>query len=106
MSEDGVLNRVAVAQLLATLAEEPRVVLELTFGLTYPEDWPWPDANWPPTYAAVGFYVGNRFRGKPLSEAAIRYIRNAAMRHLHAVLTGTPTTHPKPHRVRKRSGTT
>lgn len=106
MSEDGVLNRVTVAQLLATLADEPRVVIELTFGLTYPEDWPWPDATWPPTYAAVGFYVGNRFRGKPLSEAAIRYIRNAALRHLHGVLSGAPTMNSGPNRVRKRSGTT
>ncbi len=106
MSEDGVLNRVAVAQLLATLADEPRMVLELTFGLTYPDNWPWPDAAWPPTYAAVGFYVGTHFRGKPLSEAAIRYIRNAALRQLHAVLTGAPIPSSKPNRVRKRSGST
>lgn len=106
MSEDVVINRVAVAQLLATLSAEPRLVLELTFGLTYPGDWPWPNASWPPTYAAVGFYVGNRFRGKPLSEAAIRYIRNAALRHLHGVLTGMPPTSISPNRARRRSGTT
>jgi hypothetical protein len=102
MIEDGVLNRVTVAQLLATLADEPRMVLELTFGLTYPEKWPWPNSKWPPTYADVGFYVGVKFRGKPLSEAAIRYIRNAALRQLHAVLMGSPISPSKPNRVRTR----
>lgn len=104
--EEFVLNRVSVRQLLDKLEPEQRAVIELTFGLHYPEDWPWPDTQWPPTYAAVGFYVGSRFRGKPLSEAAIRYIRNAALRQLYTFYTGNPPTDLPPNRVRKRSGTT
>lgn len=88
MSEDGVIVRVTVEQLLEQLVPEQRLVVELTFGLTYPTDWPWPDASWPPTYAAVGWYVGNRFRGKPLSEAAIRYMRTTALRQMRELETG------------------
>jgi hypothetical protein len=83
--EDVVLNRVAVEQLLAQLGPEHRLVLELVYGIYRPTDWPWPDQRWPPTYASVGWYVGSRFRGKPLSEAAIRYISAAALRKLAAL---------------------
>jgi hypothetical protein len=82
--EEELLNRIAVQQLLVTLSAEHRLVLELVFGLRYPEDWPWPEASWPPTYAAIGWYVGQRMRGKPLSEAAIRYIRTAAIKKLES----------------------
>lgn len=88
MMEESVLNRVACEQLLETLSAEHRLVLELVFGLESPEDWPWKDTTWPPTYAAIGWYVGMRFRGKPLSEAAIRYIRSAALRRLAEVQSG------------------
>lgn len=83
--EEQLLNRIAVEQLLVTLSAEHRLVLELVFGLRYPKDWPWPDSAWPPTYSAIGWYVGNKMRGKPLSEAAIRYIRTAAIRKLSAI---------------------
>lgn len=87
MIEETVLNRVACEQLLVHLTAEHRLVLELVFGLETPGDWPWKDTTWPPTYAAIGWYVGMRFRGKPLSEAAIRYIRTAALRRLADVQT-------------------
>lgn len=80
--EDDLINRIAVEQLLVTLSDEHRLVVELVFGLRHPSDWPWPNASWPPTYAAIGWYVGQKMRGKPLSEAAIRYIRTAAIRRL------------------------
>ena len=80
--EEDLLNRIAVEQLLVTLSEEHRLVVELSFGLRHPQDWPWANASWPPTYAAIGWYVGQKMRGKPLSEAAIRYIRTAAIRKL------------------------
>ena len=82
MIEDVVLNRVACEQLLVHVTPEHRVVLEWVYGLYTPEDWPGKDTVWPPTYAAIGWYVGMRFRGKPLSEAAIRYIRTAALRRI------------------------
>jgi hypothetical protein len=80
--EDELINRIAVEQLLSTLSAEHRLVLELVFGLRHPPDWPWDPQVWPPTYASIGWYVGNRMRGKPLSEAAIRYIRTAAIKKL------------------------
>jgi hypothetical protein len=83
--EEDLLNRIAVERLLVTLPAEPRLVLELVFGLTYPADWPWPDTTWPPTFAAIGWYVGHKTRGKPLSEATIRYIRTSALRRLKLI---------------------
>jgi hypothetical protein len=80
--EDELINQITVEQLLQGLSNEHRLVLELVFGLKYPTDWPWPTSGWPPTYAEVGWYVGQRMRNKPLSEAAIRYIRTAALRKL------------------------
>ena len=80
--EEELLNRIAVEQLLDTLSAEHRLVLELVFGLRYPPDWPWESSVWPPTYASIGWYVGHKMRGKPLSEAAIRYIRTAALKKL------------------------
>lgn len=80
--EDELLNRIAVEQLLDGLSDEHRLVVELVFGIRHPTDWPWRDASWPPTYATIGWYVGQRMRGKPLSEAAIRYIRTAAIKKL------------------------
>jgi hypothetical protein len=80
--EDDLINKIAVSQLLEGLNAEQRVVVELVFGIHYPPDWPWKSTNWPPTYAEVGWYVGQKFRNRPLSEAAIRYIRTAALRKL------------------------
>ena len=87
MNEETVLNRVACEQLLVHVPPEHRLVLTLVYGLETPADWPWKDTTWPPTYAAIGWYVGMRFRGKPLSEAAIRYIRTAAVRRLSELQT-------------------
>lgn len=38
-----------------------------------PDDW---TASWPPRHVDIGIYIGIKYRGKPLSEAAIRYRRN------------------------------
>lgn len=81
---DEVLNRVAVEQQLNRLEPESRLVLTLVFGLEMPEDWPGP---WPATYAAMGDYIGRRFRKGPLSEAAIRYIRDVAIAELRGERT-------------------
>lgn len=81
-SFDKVLNRVAVETLLSKLSDEARLVVALTFGLEYPEDWPWPESRWPPIHAEVGWYVGNKLRGRPISEATVRYIRLNALQDL------------------------
>lgn len=77
--DDEVLNRVTVEQQLARLEPESRTVLSLVFKIDQPTDWV---APWPPTYAAIGVYIGLKFRNRPLSEAAIRYIRDEALAEL------------------------
>ncbi len=87
---DQLLDRVTVEALLAQLPEEPRLVLALTFGVYCPEDWPWPHSRWPPIHSEVGMYVGHRFRGRPISEATVRYIRTSALRKLQQYLHNRP----------------
>lgn len=79
MTEDTILNKVAVEQYLSGLDPESRMVLTLIFELDIPDDWGEDGAV---TYAAVGRYVGRKFRKRPLSEAAIRYIRDMALAEL------------------------
>jgi hypothetical protein len=84
--EEALLDRITVARLLSSLTEEPRMVLELVCGMYFPDDWPWEGTSWPPTYAEIGWYVGHKTRGKPLSEATIRYIRTSALKRLRTHL--------------------
>lgn len=81
MTADEILNRVAVAQQLERIENpERRMVLLLHYGLACPDDFPRdPDAKWPPTFEAIGAYVGRKFRGAPLSEGAIRYIHDQTL---------------------------
>lgn len=100
---DMVLDRVTVQGLLARLPEEHRLVLSLTFGIEYPADWPWPESRWPPIHSEVGLYVGNRLRGRPISEATVRYIRANALQELQEILANTAQTRSK-RRVHVRPG--
>lgn len=78
--EDEVLNRVAVEQVLAMITDpERRMIIQLSYWLEQPEDW---TEAWPPTYASIGRYIGQRFRNEALSEAAIRYIRDSTIASL------------------------
>jgi hypothetical protein len=81
--EEQLINQIAVQQHLAHLDVEPRMVLTLLFGIDCPPDW---TESWPATCAAVGRYVGRRFRNRPLSEAAVRYIRDTALDRLRGRL--------------------
>lgn len=83
MTEDTILNRIAVQQHLSKLDAEDRLVMVLVYELECPEDW---TEKWPPTYAAIGRYVGTKFRGAPLSEAAIRYKHNESLGDLNPQL--------------------
>lgn len=76
------LDSVTIEQMLATLDLEARLVVSLSFGLQFPEDWPWGTGPWPPTYAEIATYVGMKTRGRPLSEASVRYIRKQALKRL------------------------
>jgi hypothetical protein len=60
-------------------------VLSLVYGLECPSDWD-PEERWPPTYKAVGKYVGLKFRGEALSEATIRYREACALEELNPAL--------------------
>lgn len=59
------------------------MVLLLTEGFGVPDDWHEGEVV---TYSAIGRYIGIRFRGSPLSEAAIRYIREKSLEILNPEL--------------------
>lgn len=84
--EEDPLDAVTLQQLLDNLDPEARLVVELSFGLSYPKDWPWNSGPWPPTYAEIAAFVGMKTRGRPLSEASVRYIRKQALVKLRAML--------------------
>lgn len=100
---DEVLDRLTVEALLERLPEEHSLILRLTFGLEYPQDWPWPESRWPPIHSEVGWYVGNRLRGRPISEATVRYIRASAIEELQRIMTNGGQTGKK-RRIRVRKG--
>lgn len=84
MSEDSILNRVEVEQQLQKLKSPlRRMVLTLMYMIECPDDW---EGKWPPTYAEVGRYVGEKFRGKAFSEATMRYQEMCALRELNPML--------------------
>ena len=80
------LDSITIEQLLATLDPEASLIVALSFGLVYPTDWPWGTGPWPPTYAEIAAYVGLRTRGRPLSEASVRYIRKQALKQLRKLI--------------------
>ena len=84
--DETVLDTMTIEQLLGKLDPESRLVVELSFGLTYPKDWPWKSGPWPPTYAEIAAYVGMKTRGRPLSEASVRYVRKQALQRMRALL--------------------
>lgn len=82
MNEDQILDHVSVERLLATLGAADAEMLILIFRIKAPPDgW---TGRWPPTYEQIGDYIGRKYEGRPLSEAAIRYRRDAVF----AVLRG------------------
>jgi hypothetical protein len=86
VTEDTMLDAITAEQYLAKLNEERRTVLMLTEGYAVPDDWTKGDV----TFSAIGRYIGNRFRGAPLSEAAVRYIRDRSLEMLNPSLVKNP----------------
>lgn len=80
MTEDDMLNRIDAERFLSRLSPERAAVLLLTEGYGVPEDW---TEGQSVTYQAIGAYIGKKFRGRPLSEAAIRYIREKSLELLN-----------------------
>lgn len=76
MDEDTILTRVTIEAELEKLHPAERAMMLLIYKIDQPEDWTGP---WPPKYEAIGRYIGLKFEGRPLSEAAIRYRRDAVL---------------------------
>lgn len=76
MFEDDVLNRVSVDHVLRRLDEADAVMMRMVFRIEYPDDYA---GGVPATFGDIGSYIGLRFEGAPLSEAAIRYRRDVAL---------------------------
>ena len=77
MSEDQILLQIDIDRALALLPPADRVMIELIFRVSVPADWG--ERDWPPTYTDIGDYLGRKFEGSPLSEAAIRYRRDVVL---------------------------
>lgn len=74
MDEDQILAQIDIDAALSKLSEEFALMMRLVYKQYQPDDW---EAQWPPRFEDIGWYIGMRFRGKPMSEAAIRYRRDA-----------------------------
>jgi hypothetical protein len=91
VSEDSVINKITCEQYLSKLNEERKTVLLLTEGFGVPDDWEEGEV----TFSSIGRYIGKKFRGEPLSEAAIRYIREKSLEILNPDLAKNPKKSPK-----------
>lgn len=72
--EDEILTRIAMEAALAKLPAKHRAMMLLIYRVECPEDW---TGRWPPRFEDIGYYIGVKFEKGPLSEAAIRYRREA-----------------------------
>lgn len=76
VTEDQILMMIDIERALASLHPADALMMRLVFRLDQPEDWTY---RWPPRYEDIGCYIGIKFEGEPLSEAAIRYRRDAIL---------------------------
>lgn len=65
-----ILTLIELENVLGKLPDADREMLLLLFRVEMPEDWRWP---WPPRVSQIGEYIGYKYEGRPLSEAAVRY---------------------------------
>jgi hypothetical protein len=67
-------DRIDIERSLDMLEPADREMMVLIFRLEIqPEDWG--KRPWPAKYDDIGDYIGRKYEGSPLSEAAIRYRR-------------------------------
>ncbi len=74
VNEDHILTLIDLERALAKLHPADAQMMRLVYKLEQPEDW---EYRWPPRYEDIGCYIGLKYEGSPLSEAAIRYRRDA-----------------------------
>jgi hypothetical protein len=74
MNEDALLNRIAIEAALAQLDPSDRELIVLAFQYERLPGW---TGDWPPSLSEIGRIWGLRWEGAPLSEATIRYKRDA-----------------------------
>ena len=77
MNEDQILTKVAAEAMLDKLIPADRDMMVLIFRIQQPDDW---DGPWPPRFEDIGRYIGMKYEGVSLSEAAIRYRRDVLLR--------------------------
>lgn len=74
MNEEQILIRIDIEHALAKLHPADCAMMLLIYRIVQPPDW---DASWPPKFEDIGHYIGIKYEDGPLSEAAIRYRRDA-----------------------------
>jgi hypothetical protein len=79
MTEDDMLNRITVEQLLNRLPPHHAELIRMIEKIDQPLDYTGP---WPATYEDIGVFIGVKYEGRPLSEATVRYRRDACYRFL------------------------
>ena len=77
--EDIILNQIAVEDHLKKLRKGDRELILLYFYLWIPSDWPYTHPSDP---AYIGKYIGKKYEGKALSEAAVRYRKKQILKYL------------------------
>jgi hypothetical protein len=71
MNEDRVLLEISLRQLISQLdTEEDRAMVLLYYQMEDPVDY---KGCWPPTFASVATYIGEKYGSGALAESTIRY---------------------------------
>lgn len=81
MTEDELLNQITVEQVLRKLPPHHAELLRMIERIEQPTDYTGP---WPATYEQIGVFIGLKYEGRTLSEATVRYRRDACYRMLRA----------------------
>jgi hypothetical protein len=73
VTEDSLLNQIAIQAALDSLSPKDRELAVLLFHWERPSDWA---MEWPPrSFTEIGRYLGAKYGRKALSEATVRYRR-------------------------------
>lgn len=79
-----ILTEIELEDALSVLSAVDKELLLITFKIQKPDDW---TAPWPPQISQIGKYLGLKYEGKPLSEAAVRYRKKVVLESLRGLRT-------------------